>query len=148
MNILKALTDRRIVGNFGEEAAAKFLKKNGYKILKRNFVSPSGEIDIIASTSDTVAFIEVKTRNSDRGSLKEPRPASSVTPEKQRKIISASKHYHSKENYGKRRRFDVIEVYLEGERGKEKIKEIKHLINTFDLNTAYKNYAYLQRKRQ
>ncbi len=46
----------------GENLAGKFLKKRGYKILKRNYSGKSGEIDIIAYDKGTISFVEVKTR--------------------------------------------------------------------------------------
>ncbi len=137
MNILKVLTEKRRIGNFGENAAAKFLKKKGYKILERGFICGGSEIDIIARKNDTVAFVEVKTRSVGKESPLEPRPASSVTPEKQKKIISAARYYQKNIPSGVRLRFDVIEVYAERVKNKDRAAEIRHLENTFDLNTAY-----------
>ncbi len=58
-------------GFSGEKVAADFLKKQGYKILKTNFRSKFGEIDIIAQDKDTVVYIEVKTRSSNQFGLPE-----------------------------------------------------------------------------
>ena len=139
MNILKILTEKRIKGNLGEDASAKFLKKNGYKILERNFVDDGHEIDIVAydKKRSTVVFVEVKTRSVGNIGKMESRPAASVTPEKQRKIISASTRFMSRVGRNKRMRYDVIEVFLENVGGKDKVKEIKHLVSAFDFNTAY-----------
>ena len=127
MDILKVLTKERRVGNFGEEAAVKFLKKKGYKILERNYDSGTHEIDIIAESKDVTAFIEVKSRSIGSDSKKEARPASRVTPLKQRAVISAAKHYSALHPSQGPMRFDVIEVYLEGADGELKVKEIKHI---------------------
>ena len=68
---------RRQLGDHGEDLAAAALKKQGYKILERNYVTPLGEIDLIARQGKTVVFVEVKTRKSDRfGS-----PQEAVTPD-------------------------------------------------------------------
>ena len=93
MNILKILTERRMTGNFGEGEAAKLLKKKRYKILAKNHVEGDGEIDIIAADSEFTVFVEVKTRKYGVDNPIEPRAASSVTPEKQRRIIKAAKTY-------------------------------------------------------
>ncbi len=131
MNILKILTPKRVTGNFGENAATDFLKKNGYSIKERNYISPPGEIDIIAEKDDTLAFIEVKTRTLGKESLKETRPAAAVTREKQRKIISSAKFYVGTNKTGKRLRLDIIEVYLI-KNGKDlKVQNIKHIENAF-----------------
>ena len=142
MNILKVLTPKRVTGNFGENAAIKHLKKQKYKILERNFVAESAEIDIIAKKKDLLIFVEVKARSVKNLGLKEARPASSVTQEKQRKIIKAASRYIGYKHIDLRKQFDVIEVYLESSSGKTKVKEIRHLENAFDLNTAYKRSAH------
>lgn len=50
------------IGNFGENIAAKYLTKNGFSVISRNFRSRYGEIDLIAKKSNKICFIEVKTR--------------------------------------------------------------------------------------
>lgn len=72
------------VGKVGEDIAVKYLKKNGYKILERNWYNTRGkrigEIDVIAKRGDTHIFVEVKSRKVRQGSV--------AIPEEQ---ISASK---------------------------------------------------------
>ena len=143
MKILEILTPKRLTGNIGENAAAKHLKRQGYSILERNYSTDNAEIDIIAKKDNLIAFVEVKTRTLGHESPKEPRPASSVTPEKQRKIIRTASHYLSRQKYSLRSRFDIIEVFLEEKT--KKPKEIKHLIGTFDLNTAYSKKSHTER---
>lgn len=136
MNILKVLTDKRKTGNAGEDAAAKFLISKKYKILERNYVAHGHEIDIIAEDSDTMVFIEVKTRTVGRENPREPRPASSVTRKKQQDIIKTASFYFAYHPKGKRARFDVIEVFLRDD-GRQTVDRIVHLENTFNKNTAY-----------
>ena len=136
MNILKVLTERRMTGNFGEGEAARLLKKKGYKILAKNHVEGDGEIDIIAADSEFTVFVEVKTRKYGVDNPVEPRAASSVTPEKQRRIIKAAKTYLAYNPTDKKVRFDVIEVYYDTEGAKRRVREINHLEGAFDLNTA------------
>ncbi len=141
MKILEIKTELRELGSFGEEAAASFLRKSGYKILERGFVAFGHEIDIIAQDKTVTAFVEVKTRTVGYSDPREPRPASAVTQKKQRGIISAAKAYAAMARDGKRMRFDIIEVYAEkDERGRWSAKEIKHLKGAFDRNTATPPY--------
>lgn len=125
-----------MTGNFGEGEAAKLLKKKGYKILAKNHVEGDGEIDIIAADSEFTVFVEVKTRKYGVDNPIEPRAASSVTPEKQRRIIKAAKTYLAYNPTDKKVRFDVIEVYYDTEGAKRRVREINHLEGAFDLNTA------------
>ncbi len=147
MRILDILTPKRLIGNFGEREAAKLLRKKGYKILERNYTALGSEIDIIARKNNVTAFIEVKTRSLKHLGYKEARPGSSVTSEKQRKIIMAASHYSCHHPTNTRLRLDVIEVYLE-DTPRLKVKEIKHIEGAFDRNTAFdKKYVY-QRKKE
>ena len=148
MNILKVLTPKRIIGNFGEHKAAKFLRQKGYKILERNYTANGAEIDIIARRDNITAFIEVKTRNVKNLGQMETRPASSVTPEKQRKIIKTANYYSTHKRPDTRFRFDVIEVYIEDGILNKKVKEIKHLEGAFDLNSAFDQKYYYIRKKE
>lgn len=91
----------------GEGVARKFLKKRGYKILKRNYVSKTGEIDIVAYNKGIIAFVEVKARLSERyGS-----PVLAITKGKKRKIVKTALCYlleNKIENIDYR--FDVVSI--------------------------------------
>ena len=101
------------IGRFGEDAAAKHLKKNGFRILERNFRASHNEIDIIAENKDTIVFVEVKTRTPARDGADFGTPAEAVTYSKQKRTIAAARAYLYKSGADKQIRFDVIEVYLE-----------------------------------
>lgn len=137
MNILNILTPKRRLGNFGEDAACKYLKKHGYKILERNYVALNKEIDIIASKDSITAFVEVKTRTLGKENPNEPRPASAVTPRKMRDIMKAAKCYIAINRPSGRIRFDVVEVYA-ADRGKRTVAErIDHITSAFNYNSSY-----------
>ncbi|MDI6606776.1 MAG: YraN family protein [Candidatus Omnitrophota bacterium] len=95
------------LGKSGEEAAVDLLKKSGYNIISRNYKTKLGEIDIIAYDKDTLCFIEVKTRNSDRFGL----PQEAVSKPKQRQIAKAALIFiKEKDLFNKKARFDVVSV--------------------------------------
>ena len=118
------MTDKKVIGDKGEDFAASYFEKQGYKIKARNVHSRYGEIDLIAENEDTVVFVEVKTRSHD--SL--DRAADAVTPLKQKKIILTALDYISKSNTDKIMRFDVFEVYHANGR----IYKFNHIKNAFE----------------
>lgn len=91
------------IGKAGEDFAARYLRKNGYQILERNYHSRFGEIDIIAGKGEYIVFVEVKTRKP--GSMVSP--LESVTPSKQRKIRQTARFYLAAHQDGLQPRFDV-----------------------------------------
>ncbi len=141
MKILKINTEKRKIGDIGEDAAAKYLKKQGYKIKKRAYVNGGNEIDIIAEGKEEIIFAEVKTRSIESMSEHEPRPASAVTPEKQAKIIKTARLYKKEFFSPKMMRLDVIEVYLEG----GQVKKINHMPSAFTLNKS--NGYYIKKTK-
>lgn len=56
-------TRRHVLGLYGENLAANYLRELGYEILERNWRCSIGEIDLIARDQDRWVFVEVKTRN-------------------------------------------------------------------------------------
>lgn len=116
---------KKTLGNTGEEAAAEYLKKNGYKIIGRNYRNKIGEIDIICENKEYLIFVEVKTRSSDKFGT----PASAVDKRKQNKIIKVTQYYLMEHETDKSIRFDVIEVYAEP--GSGKINKIEHIKDAF-----------------
>jgi len=59
--IKMSFTQKQTIGNLGEDMACKFLMKQGYKIIERNYRKKWGEIDIIATKNNILHFVEVKT---------------------------------------------------------------------------------------
>ena len=94
------------LGKQGEDAAVKFLKKNGYKIIERNFRTRYAEIDVVAKEGKTLVFIEVKTRSGTGFGT----PAEAVGYAKQQKIIMAATEYLAKLRKEPLVRFDVASV--------------------------------------
>ena len=110
---------RKLLGSKGEDRAARFLVKQGYKILERNYRTRSGEIDLIAMHEGEVVFVEVKTRTSDAFGA----PELAVTPQKRRKMIKAALGYIKyKTLHQVPCRFDVVAIRADDERGVELIR--------------------------
>ncbi len=102
---------KKVLGKKGEDLVAKYLKKQGYKIVKRNYCTPFGEADIIARDKDELAFVEVKTRTTDTYGL----PSEAVGKEKQQRYRRIAQCYWLQTGEEPNARFDVAEVYADGE---------------------------------
>ncbi len=113
------------IGVFGEECAAKYLKKRKYKIVTRNFKTIFGEVDIIARNRNEIVFVEVKTRSTKSFAS----PAEFVDNEKISRIIRVAeffmKHYKCKLSP----RIDVVEVYLSINDDTYTVERVNHLEN-------------------
>ena len=60
-------SDKRKVGDWGEEEVSRYLRQKGVRIIERNWTLKNwGEIDIIAIDGDTLIFVEVKTRQKNQ----------------------------------------------------------------------------------
>ncbi len=107
-------------GKFGETLAENYLKKNGYKIIEKNFRTKYGEIDIIAEKGNYIIFVEVKYRkNPEFGKAEE-----AVSPVKIGKIKKTAEFYlNNFYNKAKIPRIDVIAI------NSFKKLEIKHYKN-------------------
>jgi putative endonuclease len=115
------MSSLRDVGNVGEKIAEKYLLKKGAKILARNYTIRGGEIDLIAEIGETIVFVEVKLRRSEKyGSVYE-----SITPSKQRFLCRAAKTYLQQNGLTERfARFDAVLILPDG--------TIDHIERAFD----------------
>lgn len=112
---------RQEIGKWGENLACKYLQKNNYKIIERNFLCRQGEVDIIAEDNlkKEVVFVEVKTRSN----LKYGNPSEAVNKAKQKHMKQVARYYIYKKQLSNRAiRFDVIEIYIQ-----QPICQINHI---------------------
>lgn len=106
------MTEKTAIGNRGETAAVTYLQKKGYSIVARNWHSRYGEIDIIATKDEFLAFVEVKTRK--KGAMVTPTEA--VNYAKQKKIRLTAQKYLLDNPTDLQPRFDVCSVIYYNDR--------------------------------
>ncbi len=96
---------RRWFGTRSERAAARFLRRLGYRVLARNYTCAAGEADLIVLDGDCIVFVEV--RSTERADAS--RPAASVDEAKQARLTRIALDYLSRHRLLDRAaRFDVL----------------------------------------
>ena len=116
--------NNKFTGNYGEDLACKYLQKLGFKILKRNYRIRGGEINIVAKDSDTLVFVEVKTRYSHEFGD----PAEAMTYFKMKALIKTTQFYlmqNKLENMSYR--LDFISVDFSEDNQNPKIELLKNI---------------------
>ena len=117
---------RKRLGSRGERHAAKWLRKQGYRILHRNFTLGDDEADLIALDPDgrTIVIIEVKTRSDDRIP-----PEEAINHTKRFRMARLASRLAKTRNYqGRSMRLDVIAIHWP-EGGDP---EVRHYPNAFE----------------
>jgi putative endonuclease len=98
---------RRWFGNRSERAAAQFIKRQGYRIVARNYTCPLGELDLVALDGSVIVFVEVRSTES----TDTERAALSVDAGKQRRLTRLALHFlQSKRLLDRSARFDVLAI--------------------------------------
>src|SRR4051812_22229384 len=116
---------RRWFGIGSERRAERFLRRQGYRILARNWSSSFGELDLIALDGRTVVFVEVRSSAGTDGE----RPAASVDERKQRKLTRVALHFLQKNRLLDRpARFDVVTLHPPASQDEP---VVTHYINAF-----------------
>jgi len=113
----------RSLGQRGEDAAAKYLRKLGYYIIARGHRDRIGELDLVAVDGRTVVFVEVKTRTSQNAG----HPAEAVDNDKQRRLTRLALAYlkrHDLLEYSAR--FDIVAITWPDKKSKPTIEHFKN----------------------
>jgi putative endonuclease len=114
----------RLVGGFGECAAARHLVGQGLTLLDRNWLGPDGELDLVLREGTDLVVCEVKAR---RGSAFGS-PVEAVGPAKARRLrrlalqwLRATRRFRPQDI-----RFDVVSVVL-----RDRVPRVEHLVRAF-----------------
>jgi putative endonuclease len=122
------------IGELGEDVACKFLAKQDYSIVERNYTKKWGEIDIIARKDEKLYFIEVKSKSvSDLAIVDQSnevsRPEDNMHPWKLKRLSRVIQTYLIHNRIGNTPwQFDLLVVYLDIERRKARVRKIENII--------------------
>lgn len=107
------MSNKRALGKWVENAVAHCLEEEGYDILKRNYYSPYGEIDIIAQDGECTVFIEVRSKSNTVFGL----PQETISHKKRKRLKRTALCYlRDTASMDILCRFDVIAVELNNSR--------------------------------
>ena len=116
------------VGDFGEQTAANYLKRLGYKILEMNYSCRFGEIDIVGLDKECLVFVEVKSRTNQKYGV----PQYAVNYWKKKHLWLSARQYiderRMKEYFA---RFDVVEVFIKSADNIFDVEKINLIKNAF-----------------
>lgn len=116
------------LGRRGETLAARYMESKGYVICAKNYRAGHLELDLVCENDAVVVFVEVKTRTETGVPSRYGRPARAVDERKKQHLRDAANAYLREFPSNKRKRVDVIEIYLNSE-GDVTSKGIHHIEN-------------------
>lgn len=117
------MAEHNILGQWGEEVAADYLRRKGYAVVERDWRSGHHDIDIIAMDNDTMVFVEVKTRHNRMFA----EPETAVNYQKIRNLQQAANHYVKYRHTNAPIRFDIVTVVG----SQDETPEIEHIQDAF-----------------
>ncbi len=131
----KFTSNSQKIGELGEDVACKFLLKNGFSILERNYTKKWGEIDIVAEKDNRRYFIEVKSVSCETlpdFSEENPfvkRPEENMHPWKLKRLRRVVETYLISKRLGSVEwQFDLLLVYLDLKQKKARVRKIENII--------------------
>ncbi|OAB61676.1 hypothetical protein AY599_19085 [Leptolyngbya valderiana BDU 20041] len=116
------------LGPLGERAAARYLRRLGYRVLGRNLETRFGEADLLCQApGGCIVVVEVKARRYRTGA---PPPEAAVTLAKRQRLARILEHLVRTNGWESRpRRIDVIAVEFHNRRWRGPRPEIRHIEN-------------------
>ena len=126
-------SEKQKIGEIGENIAVRFLVKQGFSILDRNYTKKWGEIDIVAKKAGKLYFIEVKSVNRETTdsskNTSEYRPEDNMHPWKMKRLSRTIQTYLLSKNIEEEDwQVDLLVVYLELKTKKAKVKVVSDIV--------------------
>ena len=120
------MAEHNIIGQIGEELAAKIMREKGFRVVDMNWKFGHLEMDVIAVSRKEIAFVEVKTRTSSFGGK---RPEEFVDELKRRRMAAAANAYIKFHKIELTPRFDISGITMDATT--HEVKEVTHLEDAF-----------------
>ena len=120
------MAEHNIIGQIGEELAAKIMREKGFRVVDMNWKFGHLQMDVIAVSRKEIAFVEVKTRTTSYGGK---RPEEFVDELKRRRMAAAANAYIKFHKIELTPRFDIIGITMDATT--HEVKEVIHLEDAF-----------------
>ena len=131
----KKETEKQRIGRMGEDTACKFLMKQGFSIIERNYWKKWGEIDIIAQKAKKLHFVEVKTVSRENLAEEVTReidsyqPEENVHPAKLKRLGRTIQTYLlEKDLEDGQWQFDVLAVFLDVKNKQARVRFTENVV--------------------
>ncbi|OHA88647.1 MAG: hypothetical protein A3C70_03555 [Candidatus Zambryskibacteria bacterium RIFCSPHIGHO2_02_FULL_43_14] len=118
-------TEKRKLGDIGENVACEFLKRRGFEIIERNYLRKWGEIDIVAKKNNTIRFIEVKSVSHVTEGY---RPEDNMHPWKLKRLSRTMQTYLLEKELDCDWQLDLVTIKIDQENRKARIEIIENVI--------------------
>ncbi len=128
-------TEKRKLGDIGENCACEFLRRRGYEILERNYLRKWGEIDIIARKGGVTHFVEVKsvscessTLSDSRGTHQGYRPEDNLHPGKLKRLHRTIEIYLLHAKHVEDWQLDLITAKIDQKTRQARVEIIENIV--------------------
>lgn len=124
-------TEKRKLGDIGENIAYDFLKRRGFEIIERNYLRKWGEIDIVTKKLDVIHFIEVKSVSSENvthATSDSYRPEDNMHPWKLKRLSRAMQTYLLDRKLDCDFQLDLVTVKIDEQNRKARVEIIENII--------------------
>lgn len=130
---MKQFTSRtQKIGELGEDIAVRFLVKQGFKILERNYTLKTGEIDIVTTNNDQLVFWEVKTIQCSMGNVSRGtyNPFTNINDKKLKRFVKTVEHYLYSHNVPHETSFCIhaAAVFLDLSKREAKVEIMENIV--------------------
>ena len=117
-------TEKRKLGDIGENMACEFLDRRGFEIIERNYLKKWGEIDIVARKSKIIHFVEVKSVTHATTGY---RPEDNMHPWKLKRLSRAIQTYMLEKKLDSDWQLDLITVKIDQENRKARVEMFENI---------------------
>ena len=124
-----AKSEKRKIGDIGEDLAARYLEGRGHTVLERNYWRPWGEIDIVSKKNGHLHFVEVKSVSREPGPWG-IRPEENLHPAKLKRLHRAVQTYLLEKRVGNEVQWqvDLVCVFINDNTKQARVEMIENIV--------------------